>query len=180
MSQIHSTTILAIRHDAGVVFAGDGQVTLGNTIMKHTANKLRKLGDGLVLAGFAGSAADAFTLYERFEAKFKEWNGQLTRAAVELAKDWRADKYLRQLDAVLAVGNLEHLYLLSGSGDVIEPDDGLLGIGSGGNYALAAARALMRQQNPPSPREVAFSAMTIAAEICPFTNQNIVIEEIAG
>jgi ATP-dependent HslUV protease subunit HslV len=178
MEKIHATTILAIRHETGVVFAGDGQVTVSNTVMKHGANKLRKLDDGRVLAGFAGSAADAFTLYERFEAKLKEWNGQLTRASVELAKDWRSDKYLRRLEAMLVVGNPEKLYLLSGGGDVIEPDDGVVAIGSGGNFALAAARAIMRHDTNAVARDIAQTAMKVAAEICPFTNENIVIEEI--
>lgn len=179
--KIRSTTILALIHKGQVVFAGDGQVTVNNTIMKHGACKLRKLQDGTVLAGFAGAAADGFTLFERFEAKLKEYSGQLGRAAVELAKEWRSDRALRRLDAMLIVGNKEGLYLLSGSGDVIQPDDGVLAIGSGGNFALAAARALARKGDANlSARQIAEAAMQVASEICPFTNSHFVFEELKG
>jgi ATP-dependent HslUV protease, peptidase subunit HslV len=177
--EIHSTTILALAFKGSVVFAGDGQVTVNNTIMKHGATKIRKLQEGKVLAGFAGSAADSFTLFERFETKLKEHHGQLGRAAVELAKDWRNDRYLRRLEAMLIVGNLESLYLLSGVGDVISPDDGALAIGSGGNFALAAARALIRSgREDLTAADIGKTAMTIASEICPFTNNRLVIEEL--
>ncbi len=175
----HSTTILALFHKGKLVIAGDGQVTVGNTIMKHGACKIRKLQEGKVLAGFAGSAADSFTLFERFEVKLKEFHGQLGRAAVELAKDWRMDRYLRKLEAMLIVGDKSSLFLLSGTGDVIQPDDGLLAIGSGGHYALSAARALIRKgASELSAREIAETSMQIASEICPFTNNHFVFEEI--
>ncbi|NMC62924.1 MAG: ATP-dependent protease subunit HslV [SAR324 cluster bacterium] len=178
--QIHSTTILALQYKGKTVFAGDGQVTINNTIMKHGAVKIRKLQEASVLTGFAGSAADSFTLFERFEKKLKEYNGQLGRAAVELAKDWRTDKYLRRLEAMLIVGDQKQMYLLSGVGDVIQPDDGVLAIGSGGNFALAAARALIKEGRPDlSAREIAEVAMHIAADICPFTNSHIIVEELA-
>lgn len=176
---IHSTTILALNYKGHVVFAGDGQVTVNNTIMKHTAKKIRKLQEGNILAGFAGSAADSFTLFERFEAKLKEHSGQLSRAAVELAKDWRTDRYLRKLEAMMIVGDKNSLYLLSGVGDVIQPDDGVLAIGSGGNYALCAARALIRQEGLVlQARDIAIESMKIASEICPFTNSNYLVEEL--
>jgi len=174
-----STTVLALVHKGQVVFAADGQVTVNNTIMKHGASKIRKLQNGAVLAGFAGSAADGFTLFERFEAKLKEYSGQLGRAAVELAKDWRSDRALRRLEAMMIVGNKDSLYLLSGSGDVIQPDDGVIAIGSGGNFALAAARALMREGDSSlTARRIAEAAMQIASEICPFTNSRFVFEEL--
>jgi ATP-dependent HslUV protease, peptidase subunit HslV len=177
---IHSTTILAIKHGTSVVIAGDGQVTVNNTIMKHGAKKIRQLQENKVLAGFAGSAADSFTLFERFEAKLKEHNGQLGRAAVALAKDWRSDRYLRRLEAMMIVADKNDLFLLSGIGDVIQPDDGILAIGSGGNFALSAARALARHAGKNmSAREIAKAAMDIAAEICPFTNSNIILEELS-
>lgn len=177
---IHSTTILALHHKGSVVFAGDGQVTVNNTIMKHGAVKIRRLQDGGVLAGFAGSAADSFTLFERFEKRLKEFGGQLGRAAVELAKDWRTDKYLRKLEAMLVVSDRSQMFLLSGVGDVIQPDDGVIAIGSGGNFALAAARALIRAgRSDLGAREIAETAMGVAAEICPFTNSRVVIEELA-
>jgi ATP-dependent HslUV protease subunit HslV len=184
MKNIQATTILAIKYNGKLVMIGDGQVTVGNTIMKHTTNKIRTLQKGEVLAGFAGSAADAFTLYERFEAKLNEHNGQLARAAVELAKNWRTDKYLRKLEAMLIIADKEALFLLSGNGDVIQPDDNVLAIGSGGNYALAAARALVRsaekngKSGQLSAREIAEISMQIAAELCVFTNNNFHIEEI--
>ena len=177
-TSIHSTTVLALAHNNSVVFAGDGQVTVSNTIMKHGATKIRSMRDGSVLAGFAGSAADSFALYERFEGKLNEMTGHLGRAAVELAKEWRADKYLRRLEAMLVVGDKESLYLLTGMGDVIEPDDGIIGIGSGGSFALAAARALVREASDTSAAELATASMRIAAEICPFTNDRVHIEEI--
>ena len=180
MSTIHATTILAVRHGGKLVLAGDGQVTVANTIMKHGANKLRRLQNGEVLAGFAGSAADAFTLFERFEAKLSEHGGKLARASVELAKDWRMDKFLRRLEAMMIVADRTGLFLLSGSGDVIQPDDGIIGIGSGGNYALSAARALVRGVGDKlSAREIAELSMNVASEICPFTNTNFQFEELS-
>ena len=178
---IHATTILAIVHKNTLVFAGDGQVTLGNTIMKHGANKIRKASEGKVLCGFAGSAADAFTLFERFEGKLAEHGGQLARAAVELAKDWRMDRYLRRLEAMLVVGDASSgLYLISGSGDVIQPDDGVVGIGSGGTFAMSAARGILRGAGEQvSARQAAEIGMKVAAEICPFTNEHIHIEEVS-
>jgi ATP-dependent HslUV protease, peptidase subunit HslV len=176
----HSTTILALRHRGVTVFAGDGQVTVNNTIMKHTANKIRRMQEGKVLAGFAGSAADGFTLFERFEAKLNEFGGQLARAAVELAKEWRSDRVLRRLEAMMIVGDRNTLFLLSGAGDVLSPDDGIIGIGSGGNFALAAARGIVRTMGESvSARQVAETAMKVAAEICPFTNSNLHMEELS-
>ncbi len=181
MQAIKSTTILAVQHRGSTVFAGDGQVTLANTIVKHGAKKIRRVNEGRVLAGFAGSAADSFTLFERFEAKLTQYAGNLPRAAVELAKEWRMDRYLRRLEAMMIVGQANSLYLLSGSGDVIEPDDGVLAIGSGGNFALAAARGLLRGAGESlTAREIAEVGMSIAAEICPFTNSNIEFEEISS
>jgi ATP-dependent HslUV protease, peptidase subunit HslV len=181
MCTVHSTTILAISHKGSVVFAGDGQVTVNNTIMKHGAVKIRRLGEGKVLAGFAGSAADSFTLFERFEGKLGEYSGKLARAAVELAKEWRMDKYLRKLEAMMIVGDQSSLYLLSGVGDVIAPDDGVLAIGSGGNYALSAARALIRGAGETmTARQVAEISMRVAAEICPYTNDKLCFEELSG
>lgn len=180
MSQFHATTIFAVHHNGKFAMAGDGQVTFGNAVvMKHTARKVRKLFNGKVIAGFAGSVADAFTLFELFEGKLEEFNGNLQRAAVELAKQWRSDKMLRQLEAMLIVMNEQHLLLVSGSGEVIEPDDGILAIGSGGNYALAAGRALKRYTGEHlSASEIARSALEIAAEICVYTNNNIIVEEL--
>jgi ATP-dependent HslUV protease, peptidase subunit HslV len=175
---IRSTTILALRHGGKVVVAGDGQVTLNQTIVKATAHKVRRMADGKIIAGFAGSAADGMTLFDRFEGKLKELGGNLTRAAVELAKDWRTDKILRRLEALLIVADREHLYLISGGGDVIEPDGDAAGIGSGGAYALSAARALMRHTELGA-REIAERAMAIAAEICIFTNTHVTIEELS-
>jgi ATP-dependent HslUV protease subunit HslV len=157
--------------------AGDGQVSFNNTVMKHQARKVRKVYHNRILAGFAGSAADAFTLYARFESKLEEYQGSLTRAAVELAKDWRSDRILRRLEALLAVADGETSLILSGTGDIIEPDDGLIGIGSGGPYALAAARAL-KQYTPLSAREIAEAAMRIAADICIYTNAYVSVEEL--
>ena len=180
MSQFHATTIFAVVHNGEFAMAGDGQVTFGNAVvMKHTARKVRKLFNGKVIAGFAGSVADAFTLFELFEGKLEEFNGNLQRAAVELAKQWRSDKMLRQLEAMLIVMNEHHLLLVSGSGEVIEPDDGILAIGSGGNFALAAGRALKRYSGQNlSAKEIARSALEIAAEICVYTNDNIIVEEL--
>jgi ATP-dependent HslUV protease subunit HslV len=174
---LRSTTILAVRHQGQVAMAGDGQVSLGDRIMKHTARKVRRMADGRVLAGFAGSAADAFALFARFEAKLEEYSGQLPRAAVELAKEWRTDRALRRLEALLAVADREHSLVLSGTGDVIEPDDGIIGIGSGGGFAAAAARALARHSSLPA-REIAAEAMRIAASLCIYTNEQITIEEL--
>ena len=176
---IHGTTILAVRDAAGVAMAGDGQVTFGQTVaMKHSARKVRRLYKDKVLAGFAGSTADAFTLFERFEAKLEEFSGNLTRAAVELAKDWRKDKFLRKLEAMLLVADASAILILTGSGDVIEPDDGVAAIGSGGSYALAAARALSRNTGLDAADTVR-KAMEIAAELCVFTNSNIVLETVS-
>jgi ATP-dependent HslUV protease subunit HslV len=172
------TTILAIRKDNDVVVAGDGQVSLGQTVMKSNAKKVRRLGkEGNIIVGFAGATADAFTLFERLEAKLEAHPGQLTRACVELAKDWRTDKYLRKLEALMAVCDKETSLILSGTGDVVEPEDGIIGIGSGGNYALSAARALIDQKNM-SAEDIAKKALNIAADICVYTNNNIIIEKL--
>ncbi|MBI3752428.1 MAG: ATP-dependent protease subunit HslV [Deltaproteobacteria bacterium] len=173
----HGTTILAVRKDGKVAIAGDGQVTLGNTVMKKGAVKVRRMGDGKVLAGFAGSTADAFTLFEKFESKLEKYRGNLQRAAVELAKDWRTDKILRRLEALLLVVDKECSLVLSGSGDVIEPEGGAAAIGSGGPFALAAARALLQHSNLDA-KTIATEAMKIAAEICIYTNENITVEEL--
>ncbi len=175
----HGTTILSVRKSGSVVIAGDGQVTLGNSIIKSNARKLRRLGKGEVIAGFAGATADAFTLFERLEAKLETYPGQLTRACVELAKDWRTDRYLRRLEAMMAVADTGVSLVLTGTGDVLEPEDGLIGIGSGGAYALAAARALQGVEGLDS-EAIARKAMSIAAEICIYTNENIVIESLAS
>ena len=174
---IHATTVICVRRDGQVAIAGDGQVTVGNTVMKHGAAKVRRLYHDKILAGFAGSAADSFALFSRFEAKLEEYRGNMERAVVELAKDWRLDKYLRQLQAFLIVANNEKAYLLSGTGDLIQPDDGILAIGSGGPYALAAARALMKHSSMTAP-EIAKEAMHIAAAICIYTNDNITVETL--
>ena len=174
---IHATTVICVRKDGQVAIAGDGQVTVGNTVMKHGAAKVRRLYHDKILAGFAGSAADAFALFSRFEAKLEEYRGNMERAVVELAKDWRLDKYLRQLQAFLIVANNEKAYLISGTGDLIQPDDGILAIGSGGPYALAAARALMKHANLTAS-EIAKEAMHIAAAICIYTNDNITVETL--
>jgi len=173
----HATTILCVRRDGKVAMAGDGQVTVGNTIMKHGATKVRRMYHGEILSGFAGSAADAFALFSRFENKLEEYRGNLERSVVELAKDWRLDKYLRQLQAMLIVANQERSYLLSGTGDVIQPDDGLLAIGSGGSFALAAARALV-QHTEMDATKIAGEAMKIASTICIYTNDNITVESL--
>ena len=174
---IRSTTILCVRREQQVAMAGDGQVSFNNTIMKHQARKIRKVHHERVLAGFAGAAADAFTLFARFEGKLEEYQGSLMRAAVELAKDWRSDRVLRRLEALLAVADRETSLILSGTGDIIEPDDGLIGIGSGGPYALAAARAL-KQHTSLSAREIATAAIGIAADICVYTNSQVSLEEL--
>ena len=174
---IRSTTILCVRRNGQVAMAGDGQVSLNTTVMKHSARKIRKVYRDQVLTGFAGAAADAFTLVDRYEAKLEEFQGSLIRAAVELAKDWRADRVLRRLEAMLAVADRETSLILSGTGDIIEPDDGIIGIGSGGSYALAAARAL-QQHTKLSAREIAEGGMRIAADICIYTNDHLSIEEL--
>ncbi len=173
----HGTTILAVRKDGKVAVAGDGQVTLGNTVMKKGAVKVRRMGDGNVLAGFAGSTADAFTLFEKFESKLEQYRGNLARAAVELAKDWRTDKVLRRLEALLIVVDKDHSFILSGSGDVIEPEGGAAAIGSGGPFAVSAARAMLQHSNLDA-KTIAMEAMKIAAEICIYTNENITVEEL--
>ena len=175
--EIHGTTVIALKHENGAVMAGDGQVTLDHVQIKSSARKVRKLYHDSVLAGFAGATADAFTLFERFEQKLEAFGGNLVRSAVELAKDWRTDKVLRRLEALLIVTDGDRLLLLTGGGDVIEPDDDVIAIGSGGPYALAAARALLRHTSL-SPREVVEEAMRISAELCIYTNENIIIEEI--
>lgn len=174
---IRSTTILCVRHNGQVAMAGDGQVSFNTTVMKHHARKIRKVHHDRVLTGFAGAAADAFTLVDRFETKLEEYQGSLIRAAVELAKDWRADRVLRRLEALLAVADRETSLILSGTGDIIEPDDGIVGIGSGGSYALAAARAL-QQHTQLGAREIAETAMRIAADICIYTNDHLSVEEL--
>ncbi len=171
----HGTTILSVRKGGSVVIAGDGQVTLGNSIIKSNARKVRRLGKGEVIAGFAGATADAFTLFERLEAKLETYPGQLTRACVELAKDWRTDRYLRRLEAMMAVADPGVSLVLTGTGDVLEPEDGLIGIGSGGPYALAAARALMTVDGLEA-EAIAQNALSIAAGICIYTNDNVVLE----
>ena len=176
--ETHATTILAVRKNGLVAIAGDGQVTLGQSmIMKHSAQKVRRLHDGKILAGFAGATADAFTLFELFEAKLKELRGNMVRAAVEMTKEWRKDKYLRKLEAMLLLADNEHILVLSGTGDVIEPDDEVAAIGSGGPYALAAARALVRHSDMDA-EAIAREAMSIASEICVFTNGNLTVESL--
>jgi ATP-dependent HslUV protease subunit HslV len=175
--RIRSTTILAVRRGSSVALAGDGQVTMGNTVMKATARKVRRLYNDKVVAGFAGATADAFALFQRFESKLEQYHGQLNRAAVELAKDWRTDKMMRNLEALLLVADPQFTLLISGTGDVIEPDDGIAAIGSGGPYALAAARALALHTDLPV-RKIAEEAMAIAGQICIYSNSNLIIEEI--
>ena len=179
MTSFEGTTVVAVSRGGRVALAGDGQVTMGSTVLKKTARKIRRLHEGTVLAGFAGSTADAFTLFEKFEAKLSEFNGNLRRAAVELAKDWRTDRVLRRLEALMVVSDGKDLVLLSGTGDVVEPDDGVVGIGSGGSFALAAARALLAHTEL-SALDIAREAVRIASEICVFTNESIVSEEIAS
>jgi ATP-dependent HslUV protease, peptidase subunit HslV len=173
----HGTTILALSHQGKVVIAGDGQVTLGQTVMKHRAKKLRRMYQDQIIAGFAGATADALTLFEKLEAKLEQFNGNLTRAAVEMAKDWRTDKILRRLEALLVAADRDHILILSGNGDVMEPDDGVTAIGSGGPYALAAARALV-QFSSLTTKEIAQEAMKIAAGLCIYTNDQIMMEEL--
>jgi len=177
MSEFRGTTILAVRKDGRVALGGDGQVSIGDTVVKGRATKVRTLKGGKVLAGFAGSVADALTLYEKFEEKLDRYPGNLPRASVELAKDWRSDRVLRRLEALLVVADLDHTFLISGTGELIEPDDGVLAIGSGGNYALAAARALLGFDGL-SARDIVEQSLTIAAEICVFTNTAITIVEL--
>lgn len=176
--QFHGTTIVCVRRDNDVAIAGDGQVSLGSMIMKGGARKVRRLYNDRIIAGFAGSTADAFTLFEKFESKIEEYHGNLTRAAVELAKDWRADKLLRRLEALLIVADKEHSLIISGSGDVIEPDDGVAAIGSGSGYALAAARALLEHSDLPV-NGIAGQALRYAAQICIYTNESIIVEELS-
>ena len=174
---IHATTIICVRKTGKVAIASDGQVTLGDTVVKHGARKIRRLYNEKILAGFAGSSADSFALFARFEAKLEQYHGNLSRAAVELAKDWRTDRALRHLEAVMIVADDKQTFLISGTGDLIEPDDGIIGIGSGGAFALAAARALVKYTDL-SAREIAQEAMQIAGKICIYTNENISIEEL--
>ena len=177
MEQWHGTTIIGVRKEGRTVIAGDGQVSMGNTVMKPNARKVRRLGkDGKVIAGFAGATADAFTLFERLEKKLETHHGQLLRAAVELAKDWRTDKYLRNLEALMIVADAEVLLVITGNGDVLEPEGGIAAIGSGGNYALSAAKALVDYE--PDPEKLARKAMAIAAEVCVFTNDRVVVETV--
>ena len=177
MPRFRSTTILAVRHKGGVALGGDGQVTLGNVVMKSDAHKIRRLHNGKVLTGFAGSSADAFALLERFEAKLKDFQGNVPRAATELAKEWRMDRNLRRLEAMLVAADRDHLLLVSGTGDVVQPSDGIAGIGSGGNYAVAAARALIKHTDL-SAADITRIALEIAADLCIFTNRNIEIENL--
>ena len=176
LERVRSTTILSVRRDGKVALGGDGQVTVGQTVMKSNAQKVRSLHDGKLLAGFAGAAADAFTLFEKFEEKLERYPGNLQRAAVELAKDWRSDRVLRRLDALLAITDRQHGFIISGTGDIIEPEDGILAIGSGGPYALASARALLENTDLPA-RDIVRKGLEIAAEICIYTNANITVLE---
>ena len=173
----HGTTILSVRKGDTVVIAGDGQVTLGDTVIKSNATKVRRIGDGSVITGFAGATADAFTLFERLEGKLEQYPGQLTRACVEMAKDWRTDRYLRRLEAMMAVADKDVSLVLTGTGDVLDPEDGLIGIGSGGNYALSAARALIDRDDMDA-EAIARRAMAIAAGVCIYTNENVTIETL--
>lgn len=177
MHEFHATTVISVRKDGVVAIGGDGQVTLGNTVMKGNAMKVRRLADGAVLAGFAGAVSDAFALFERFEGKLQEYNKNLARAAVELGKEWRTDKYLRQLNALLAVCDKDQSLLIAGTGEIIEPEDGIIAIGSGGSFALAAARSLIKHTNM-SAEEVVRESLLTAAEICIYTNTNINIETL--
>jgi ATP-dependent HslUV protease subunit HslV len=174
---IHATTILAVRHRDRTVLAGDGQVTFGNTVLKQGARKIRRLYNESILAGFAGSAADSFALFSRFESKLEQYRGNLERASVELARDWRTDRALRRLEAMLIVADVKSIYVLSGTGDLIEPDDGVCAVGSGGPFAMAAARALVRHSGL-SARQIAEEAMAIAADICIYTNSKLAVEEL--
>jgi ATP-dependent HslUV protease subunit HslV len=176
--EFHGTTIIAVRRSGAVAMAGDGQVTMGVTVMKSNARKVRKIADGSILVGFAGATADAFTLFERFEGKVKEYGGDITRAAVELAKDWRTDRILRRLEALLLVADRRATFLISGTGDVVEPEEGVIAIGSGGSFAYAAARAYL-DASQLSAREIAEKSLRIAADICIYTNGEITVEELA-
>ncbi|MCP5391009.1 MAG: ATP-dependent protease subunit HslV [Sphingomonadaceae bacterium] len=176
MTPWHGTTIVGVKKNDKIVVAGDGQVSMGNTVMKPNARKVRRIGDGKVVAGFAGATADAFTLFERLERKLEQYSGQLMRAAVELAKDWRTDKYLRNLEALMIVADKDTLLVLTGNGDVLEPEGGIAAIGSGGNYALAAARALDAYEE--DAEQIARKAMAVAADICVFTNDNVTLETV--
>jgi len=178
IDNMHATTILSVRKNGAVVIAGDGQVSFGDTVIKANARKVRRLSDGKILAGFAGATADAFTLFERLEGKLEQYPAQLTRACVELAKDWRTDRYLRRLEAMMAVSDAQTSLMLSGNGDVLEPEDGIIGLGSGGAYALAAARALIDIEELDA-EAVARKAMSIAAKICIYTNENVIMETIS-
>jgi ATP-dependent HslUV protease subunit HslV len=177
MIEMRGTTILGVKTDNSIAVGGDGQVTLGNTVMKATARKIRRLYNNKVVAGFAGATADAFTLFERFEGKLSQYKGNLRKSAVELAKEWRSDKYLRRLEAMIIVADTEVLLVITGTGDVLEPDDGIIAIGSGGNYALSAARAL-RNNTKLEAKEIIAESMKIAADICIYTNHNLIIEEV--
>ncbi len=179
LPEVHATTVLAVRKDGRVAMGGDGQVTMGDTVVKGSARKVRELKEGAILAGFAGAVADAFTLFEKLEEKLERYPGNMTRAVVELAKDWRMDRYLRRLDALLAVADAEHLFLVSGNGDVIEPDDAIVAIGSGGSFALAAARALTGNSDMDAATVVRKS-LEIAGDICIYTNRDIVVLELGG
>jgi len=172
-----ATTILCVRHKGQIAIAGDGQVTIGQTVLKQKANKIRRLYNDKIIAGFSGATSDAFALFSRFESKLEEYRGNLSRAAIELAKEWRMDKALRQLEALLIVADKDHSFLISGTGDVIEPDDGILAIGSGGPYALAVARALIRHTKLSS-KEIALEALKMASDICIYTNSEIIVEEL--
>ncbi len=176
LQQWHGTTIIGVKRGDTTVLAGDGQVSMGNTVMKPNAKKVRRIGDGKVIAGFAGATADAFTLFERLERKLDQYSGQLMRAAVELAKDWRTDKYLRNLEALMIVADKDTMLVLTGNGDVLEPEGGIAAIGSGGNYALAAARALSDYET--DPEKIARRAMAVAAEVCVFTNDQVTLETV--
>ena len=175
---LHSTTVIGVRRHKKVALGSDGQATLGSTVMKHKAKKVRRLFDGKILAGFAGSTADAFTLFERFEEKLQQFGGNLTRASVELAKDWRTDRYLRRLEALLVVATVDRLLLLSGSGDIIEPDDDIIAIGSGGSFALAAARAMIKHIPELTAKEIVTDSLSVAADICVYTNHSLTVLEI--
>lgn len=178
MHEFHATTVISVRKDGIVAIGGDGQVTLGDTIMKGNAMKVRRLADGAVLAGFAGAVSDAFTLFERFEGKLQEYNKNLTRAAVELGKDWRTDKFLRQLNALLAVCDKDQSLLIAGTGEIIEPEDGILAIGSGGSFALAAARSLAKHTSM-SAEEIVRESLSVAADICIYTNHHVTVETLS-
>lgn len=175
---MHATTIIGVKKNDEIVIAGDGQVTLGHAVMKKHARKVRRLANNSIVAGFAGSTADAFTLFERLEARLEKYHNQLLRACVELAKDWRMDKYLRKLEAMLIVADKEKMFVLTGTGDVLEPDEDVVAIGSGGNYAFAAAKALISYDNNLTAQDIAVKALNIAADICIYTNHNIIVEKV--